>query len=126
MGAAQNLRKGAFAFLDGSAPQVIAIKPDQIEGAKQGGVVVVPVAQEVEHREAALVDHDDLSVDEARPHRQVRNRFDDLRKAVGEVVAVPREQPDAAAVPPSQDAEPVVLDLVQPARACRRFDDGAG
>jgi hypothetical protein len=49
MGAAQNLRQEALAFLDGTAPQVIAVKLDQIEGAKQGGVFVVPVAQDVPH-----------------------------------------------------------------------------
>jgi hypothetical protein len=44
---------------------------DQVERAEHGGVVMMPVAQEVENREAALIDHDGLAVDETRLHRQV-------------------------------------------------------
>src|SRR5690348_4104920 len=57
-------------------------------------MIVTPGAQEVEGREALLVDHDHLTVDEAGPHRQARDSLTDLRKAISEIVSVPREQPN--------------------------------
>ena len=45
IGPAQELGQEAFPILDGSVPQVVAVKLDQIEGTKQGGMVMVPVAQ---------------------------------------------------------------------------------
>ena len=121
MGAAQELRQEAFTLLDRSEPQIVAVQLDQVEGAEHGGVVMLPVAQQLEHREAALIDHDGLAVDEAGAHRQASDGLDDLREAVGEIVAIPRVQPNATAVAPRHDAEAVVLDLVQPALAARRL-----
>ena len=67
LGAVQKRRQEIFAFLDGCASQVVAIKLDKIEGAKQGGMVMVPVAQQFEHREAALIDHNCFTVVGNRP-----------------------------------------------------------
>jgi CheY-like chemotaxis protein len=47
------------------------------------------------------------------------------REAVREVVAVARDQADAAALPSRHDAEAVVLDLVNPAGAGGRLLRGA-
>ena len=44
------------------------VAASQIECAEHGGVVMMPVAQEVEDRQAALIDHDGLAVDEAGLH----------------------------------------------------------
>ena len=56
-------------MLDRQRTQVVTIKLDQIERAEYGSVVMAPVAQEVEDREATLIDHDGFAIDEARLHR---------------------------------------------------------
>jgi hypothetical protein len=43
-------------------------------------MVMVPVAQQFEHREAALIDHNGFTVDETGPHRQAGDGGDDRRK----------------------------------------------
>jgi hypothetical protein len=76
----------------------------------------VPVfAEEVEHCETIPIADDGLTVDQAGLHRQQGHRGDDLRKTAREVVTPAREQPHAAVNAPRQDAEAVVLDLVNPA-----------
>jgi hypothetical protein len=87
LGAVQKLRQEIFAFLDGCTSQVVAIKLDKIESAKQGSMVMVPVAQQFEHREAALIDHNGFTVDETRPHRQAGDGCNDRRKPAGEICA---------------------------------------
>ena len=96
--------------------KVFAVEFDQIEGAEHGGVVAKPIMESVEYREAAFVDDDGLAVDDARSHRQARDRVGDLREARREIVTIAGEQPHAFGVPPRNDAEAVVLDLVNPAR----------
>ena len=41
---AEELRQEAFTLLERSAPQVVAVQLDQVEGTQHGGMVVVPVA----------------------------------------------------------------------------------
>src|SRR5262249_56327088 len=77
-------------------------------------MVVPSVAQEVKDRQAALIDNDGFAVNEAGPHREVRDRFDDPWEAVAKIIPVSRVEPHAGAVPPCHDAEAVMLDLVYP------------
>jgi hypothetical protein len=61
--------------------------------------------------------------------RSRATRLDDQREAVGQVVARSAVEPHAVAVLAGDDAETVVLDLVQPRSACwrlRRFGGEAG
>ena len=51
--------------------KVFAVEFDQIEGTEHGGVVAKPITESVEYREAAFVDHDGLTVNDARSPRQV-------------------------------------------------------
>ena len=51
--------------------------------------------------------------------RKLGQRFGDQRYPIGVVIAAPGEHPDAIAVAPADEAEPVVLDLVHPLRAGR-------
>ena len=95
--------------------KVFAVDFDQIEGAEHGGVVAKPIMEGVEYREAAFVDDDSLTVHNARSHRQARDRVGDLREARREIVTIASEQPHTFGVPPRNDAEAVVLDLVNPA-----------
>ncbi len=104
-----------------SRPEVFAVEFDQIEGTEHGSVVAKSITESVEYREAAFVDHDGLTVHDARSHRQARDSLDDLREARREIVAIAGEQPHAFDVPPRDDAKAVVLYLVNPAGPCRRF-----
>jgi hypothetical protein len=52
---------------------------------------------------------------------QALDRLDDLREAVGEVIAIAGEEPDTALIPAGDDSESVVLDLVNPAGTGRRL-----
>ena len=101
--------------------KVFAVEFDQIEGTEHGGVVAKPITESVEYREAAFVDHDGLTVHDARSHRQARDRVDDLREACREIVAIAGEQAHAFGVAARNDAETVVLDLVNPACPFRRL-----
>jgi len=60
---------------------ILTVEFDEIEGAQYVGVVVKPMAECVEYREAGFVDHDCLAVDDTGTDRQARDRIDDLRKA---------------------------------------------
>ena len=75
--------------------------------------------ERVKYREAAFVNDNRLAVDYARPHREALDRGGDLRKARGEIVAIAPEQPDTPLVAPGEDAEAIVFDFVNPARARR-------
>jgi len=110
--AAKEAGQRALAVLKPFTAEVLAVEFDQIEGAEHGGVVAKPITESVEYREAAFVDHDRLTVHDARSHRQARDRVDDLREARWEVIPLAGEQPDALGVPPRENAEAVVLRLL--------------
>jgi len=74
---------------------------------------------------AVLLLHE-RSVDGIVAKLQALDRRHDQGKPIREVVAVLGEQLDAAVgIPPGQDAKAVVLDLVYPTRAARRFLGGS-
>ena len=75
-----------------------------------------PVAQEFEYGQAVRVARDRLAVDDARAHRQHRNRRGDLSEASGKVDAFSGKEPHSRAIADRDDAESVMLDLVNPAR----------
>jgi hypothetical protein len=60
-----------------------------------------------EHCQAVVVADDGLAVDHAWVDGQSLDRGRGERKAVGEVVAVPAEQPDGAPAPVREDPEAV-------------------
>jgi hypothetical protein len=113
----QEPRQHPVALLDRQMPQVFAIHFEQVERAQRGGGIVPVSADKLKHGEAALITDDSLAVDQARAHRQQRHRRDDLREAVGEVGALPGEQPDAAIGALGHDPKTVVLDLMNPSSA---------
>jgi hypothetical protein len=117
----------ALLHLQRVAAQVVAVKLDQVEGVEEDACVMPPVADAVEARHAVVVAGDSFVVDDAGARAQPR--LDDQREAVGQVVARSAVEPHAVAVLAGDDAETVVLDLVQPRSACwrlRRFGGEAG
>jgi hypothetical protein len=87
---------------------------------------MLPVAQQLKDRKPILVDDDRLAVNEARLYWQAFHRLHDAREAVSEVVAVASIESDAVSIPAGQDPEAVVLDLVNPAVAGRRYFGRSG
>ena len=63
-------------------------------------------------RDSLPIDDNGLAIDDAGPRRQSRHRGGDFREAAREIVAVSRKQLYAIALTPSENAEAVVLDLV--------------
>src|SRR5271156_2829385 len=117
MAAAQQPLERGLAQLKRRAPQILAVELQQIKGAERDGVIVLPIADEIEHRKAVRVDRNRFTVQHARAHRQGSDRLDNEREAVGEVEAVAGGKPPAIAVAVSDDAKAVVLDFVNPCRA---------
>jgi hypothetical protein len=54
-----------LAALDRLPPEVLAVELDQIEGAEHGGIVVMPMADQIEDWEPVLIDDDRLAVERA-------------------------------------------------------------
>lgn len=67
---------------------------------------------QLEHCQALVVGHDRFAIDDAGAHVQRANGLGNVGEMFGEVVAISREQADAAAMPVREDTESVVLDLV--------------
>jgi hypothetical protein len=81
-----------------------------------------PVADHLEHGKSSVVGNDRLAIDQARTNRQGVHRRCHIGEACGEVVAIAGDEPDTAGISPRDDAEAVVLDLMNPARSgWRRF-----
>ena len=79
------------------------------------------VANEIERGNAVVIAGDSLAIDNARARAQARQRLDDQREAMGEVVARTAVEPHARTVLAGNDTEAVVLDFVQPLAAGRQL-----
>ena len=110
-----------LAHLERLAPQVVAVQLDQVEGVQEDAGVVAAVADAVEARHAVVAAAHRLAVDDAGARAQTGQRLDDQREAIGQVVAGAAVEPHAVAVLARDDAEAVVLDLVQPRVAAWRL-----
>jgi hypothetical protein len=75
------------------------------------------MADEIERGNAIAVASDSFAIDDAGAGAQAGQRLDDQREATGEVVARTAVESHLRAVLAGNDAEAVVLDLVQPLAA---------
>ena len=109
--------------LDRAAPQVVAVDVQQVEGVIDQPVRLAPrdrVVEEVEMRDAAIVGHGDLAIDDQLVPgggERGEGRAEGFRPVIP--VAADQRQA-AAAVDDGDQAMAVVLDLVQPALAIGR------
>jgi hypothetical protein len=88
----------------------------QVEGTEHSSAFATPGAELLKDRESGFVGDDGLAVNHAGTYRQASNSGHDQWEALGEILAVAGEEPRARGVAPRQDAEAIVLDLVQPVR----------
>jgi hypothetical protein len=77
--------------------------------------------QPVKIRDAVDAEQHSLAVDHERARSVPQRGLDDQRIAVGPVVAIAGEQPDALAFALNDQAVPVMLDLVNPVRTGRNL-----
>jgi len=75
------------------------------------------VADEIERGDAIVITGDSFAVDDAGARAQPGKRINDQREAMGEIVAGTAIEPHLRAILAGNDAEAVVLDLVQPLAA---------
>ena len=109
----------ALAVLDWLSPNVLAVHHEQIERAKHSAGVSAMSAYQIEHCQAIVVADDSFSVDHTRSNGQSLDRLSGHGKPITEVMAIAGHQSDTAASAMRQDAEAIVLDLVNPARTRR-------
>ena len=81
--------------------------------------IAAVAADRIEHRQAIVVADDGFPVDHTRSDGQSLNRLSGNGKPITEVMAIAGHQSDAAVSAMRQEAEAIVLDLVNPARTRR-------
>jgi hypothetical protein len=113
----QHRGERSLAHVKRLAPQVVAVQFDQVEGVEEDARVVASVADAIEARHAVVAATHRLAVDDAGARAQADEGLDDQREAVGQVVAGTAVEAKASAILARDDAEAVVLDLVQPVLA---------
>jgi hypothetical protein len=89
----------ALSVLDRLAPDVFAVYLEQVERAEDSAGIGGVAADEIEHRQTAVVADNGLAVDDAGPDGQGLDRCRREREAVTEVIAVSGDQPNATAAP---------------------------
>ena len=118
-GVSEKISEHGLALLERLLAKIIAVELDQVEGAENRRMIVMPIAEEIEHGQARPIDDDRLAIDDAGPRWQSCHRQDDLRETDRKIIAVAGEQPDAVALAPGENAKAIVLDFMNPAFAVR-------
>jgi len=103
------------------APQVVAVQLDEVEGVEEDAPVSALVPDEIERGDTVVIASDRLAIDDAGARAQACQRLDDQREAAGEIVAGTAVKPHLRASLAGNDAEAIVLDLVQPLAAGWQF-----
>jgi hypothetical protein len=78
------------------------------------------VPDEIERSNAVVIAGDSFAIDNAGARAQACQCLDDQREAMGEIVARTAIEPHSLAILAGDDAEAVMLDLVQPSVAGRQ------
>jgi signal transduction histidine kinase len=91
------------------------------ESGRGSSIIVVSVTDAVEQRYPVLAARNRLSVDDAGSRVRLGDRVNDERKSIGQVIARPAIELHPLAVLSCDNAEPVVLDFMQPLLARRRL-----
>ena len=103
------------------APQIVAVQLDEVEGVEEYAVVSAVVTDEIERGNPVVIAGDGFAVDDAGARAEPSQRLNDQREAAGEIITRTAVEPHLCALLAGNDAETVVLDLVQPLAAGRQF-----
>ena len=77
------------------------------------------MTNEIERGNVVVISGDGFAIDDARARAEAGQRVDDQREATGEIIARTAVEPDPRASLTPNNAEAVVLNLMQPI-GCRR------
>src|SRR5262249_59012248 len=110
----QHTSKRGLAHFQRITPQVVPVQFNEVEGVEEYALVSAVVADEIERRHALVVASNRLPIDDAGARAQACQRLDDQREAAREVIAGTAVEPHLRAVLAGNDAEPVMLNLMQP------------
>ena len=80
--------------------------------AYRNAIVSAVVTDEIERGNAVVIASDSFAIDDAGARAQPRERINDQREAVGEVIAGTAVEPHTLTILAGNDAEAVVLDLM--------------
>jgi hypothetical protein len=117
----QHTSKRGLAHFQRIAPQVVTLQFDQVECVDEDTVVVAVVANEIEQGNAVVIASDSFAIDNAGARAQAGERINDQREAAGEVIAGTAVEPHPLTILAGNNAEAVMLDLVQPLAAGRQL-----
>jgi hypothetical protein len=94
----QQASEPALTVLDRLAPNILPVHLKRVECAEDGAAVATMTADQVEHRHPAVVTYDRLGIDHARFDRKRQYRRGCQREAIGQIVAIARQEPRGAAI----------------------------
>src|SRR6516225_352533 len=97
------------------------VVPKRSQADEPEVVIMAAVANEIERGNAVVIAGNSLAIDDAGARAQACQRLDDQWEAASEVVARTAIEAHSLAVLAGNDAEAVVLDLVQPLAAGRQL-----
>src|SRR6516162_7512253 len=80
-------RRRVAADLKRIAPQVVTVQFDEVERAEEYALVSAVVTHQIERGNAIVIAGDSFAIDDARARAQARQRLDNQREAMGEVIA---------------------------------------
>jgi hypothetical protein len=98
--------------MQGKPPQIVAIEGKDIEGVELDLVVVLPAVQPVEVRDAVNAEKDGFTIKDKLLGPDATGGVNDQRIATGPVITVSGEQPDPVSIARDDEAEAILLDLV--------------
>jgi hypothetical protein len=103
--------------------EIIALEAEKVEGDKRGLLAARLGAESGKVGMAVREERHRFAVDQGIVDGQGTHRLRDLRKPAGEICAVTGPQRDVLALLPGENAESVVLHLMQPAPPGGRIGD---
>ena len=115
----EQARKCCLTHRERIAPQVVAIKLDQVEGVEEHGRIVLPIPNAVERRDPVIAACNRLAIDDAGVGAKPSERLNNERETLGKVVAWTAVKLHPFVVLAGDNPEAVVLDFVQPFLAGR-------
>jgi hypothetical protein len=118
---AQQLLQPSLSLKERQVPHISSINLQNIKSEQARPLIIPAAVERIEIADAVPVETGNLTVEHDRVDPQREYRLDDLRITVGPVISATRAQDHALADPAGNEAVAVVLYLVNPFPACRRF-----
>jgi hypothetical protein len=112
----QQPEKRCLAHSERVAPQIIAVKLDQIKRPREHAFVTVPSPDQFKTGDPVATARDRLPVNDAGPGAQPCEGLDNEWKPVGQIIARPAVELNSRALLAGDYPKAIVLDLMEPNR----------